>query len=92
MSGVGGVDLRGGVRFKLTLEGSLGAARGPRVRALQLPALCERGFGIRAELRLPIGGGDEHRLRAEFVGGAGREGGGACYLDSTKLPSVTQLK
>ena len=67
----------------LTLEGSLGAARGPRLRALQLPALWERAFGIRAAASDPEPG--EHSLHAEFLGGAGRGGGGACYLDSIKL-------
>ena len=90
MSGRGGGDWKGGELCKLTLEGSVGAARGPRLRALQLPALCERAFGIRAQASDE--GRGEHSLCAEFVGGAGRGGGGACYLDSIKLPSVTVLR
>ena len=90
MSGGGGGDWRGGELCKLTLEGSLGATRGPRLRALQLPAPWERAFGIRAAASDPEPG--EHSLHAEFLGGAGRGGGGACYLDSIKLMSVTLLR
>ena len=90
MSGGGGGDWRGGELCKLTLEGSLGAARAPRLRILQLPALGERAFGFRAAASDQ--GRGEHPLCAEFVGGAGSGGGGACYLDSTKLPSVTLLR
>ena len=96
MSGGGGGDWRGGELYKLTLEGSVGAARGPRLPALQLPALWERACGIRTAASDQ--GRGERTLCAEFVGGAGRgggrgaEGGGACYLDSIKLPSVTVLR
>ena len=90
MSGGGGGDWRGGELCKLTLEGSLGAARGPRLSALQLPALWGRAFGFRAAASDQ--GRGEHSPRAEFVGGAGRGGGGACYLDSINLSSVTLLK
>ena len=90
MSGGGGGDWRGGELCKLTLEASLDAARGPRLRALQLPGLCARAFGIRAAASDQ--GRGEHPLCAEFVGGAGSGGGGACYLDSIKLPSVTLLR
>ena len=90
MSGDLGGDWRGGELCKLTLEGSLGAFREPWLRALQLPALCERAFGIRAAASDQ--GRGEHPLCTEFVGGAGRGGGGACYLDSIKLPSVTVLR
>ena len=75
MSGGGGGDWRGGELYKLTLEGSVGAAQGPRLPALQLPALWERAFGIRAAASDPEPG--EHSLHAEFLGGAGRGGGGA---------------
>ena len=68
---------------KLTLGGTLGAARGPRLRALQLPGLCERACGIRAAASDE--GRGEHPLRALLVGGAGRRAGGACYLDRIKL-------
>ena len=68
----------------------LGPAPGPLFRALQLPALGERAFGIRAAASDQ--GRGEHPLCAEFVGGAGSGGGGACYLDSIKLPSVTLLR
>ena len=90
MSGGGGGDWRGGELCKLTLEGTLGAALGPRLRALQLPALWERAFGIRAAASDPEPG--EHSLHAEFLGGAGRGGGGACYLDSIQLQSETLLR
>ena len=71
--GGGGGDWRGGELCKLTLEGSLGAARESRLRALQLPALCERAFGFRAAASDQ--GRGEHPRCAEFVGGAGRGGG-----------------
>ena len=90
MSGRGGGDWRGGELCKLTLEGSVGAARGPRLRALQLPAPWERACGIRAAASDQ--GRGEHPLCALLLGGAGRGGGGACYLDSNKLPSVTLLR
>ena len=90
MSGGGGGDWRGGELCKLTLEVILGAARRHRLRALQFPALGERAFGIRAPASDQ--GRGEHPLCAEFVGGAGSGGGGACYLDSIKLPSVTLLR
>ena len=89
MSGRGGGGWRGGELCKLTLEGRLDAARGPQLRALQLPAPCERALAFRAAASDQ--GRGEHSLRAEFVGGAGRGGGGDCYLDSIKLPSVTLL-
>ena len=73
MSGGGGGDWRGGELCKLTLEGSLGATRGPRLRALQLPALCERAFGFSAQASDE--GRGERTLCAEFVGAAGRGGG-----------------
>ena len=63
---------------------------GPRLRALQLPALWGRAFGFRAAASDQ--GRGEHPLCALFVGGAGRGGGGACYLDSIKLRSVTLLR
>ena len=91
MSEGGGGGWRGGELCKLTLEGSLGAARGPRLRALQLPAPWERALGFRAAASDQ--GRGEHPLCALFVGGAGgRGGGGACYLDSIKLRSVTLLR
>lgn len=34
--------------FLTPKEGTQGAARGPRLRALQLPGPCERAFGNRA--------------------------------------------
>ena len=89
MSGRGGGDWKGGELCKLTLEGSVGAARGPRLRALQLPAPCERAPAFRAAASDQ--GRGEHSLVAEFVGGAGRGGGGDCYPDNIKLPSVTLL-
>lgn len=82
----GGADWRGGGLGKLTLEGTLSAARGPRLQALQLPGLCERAFGLRAAASGE--GRGEHPLLALFVGGAGRGGGGACYFDRVTLPSV----
>ena len=90
MSGRGGGGWRGGELCKLTLEGSLGAARGPRLRALQLPALWERALGFRAAASDQ--GRGERTLCALFVGGAGRGGGGACYLESIQLPTVTLLR
>ena len=63
----------GGELYKLTLEGSLGAAREPRLRALQLPALWERACGIRTAASDQ--GRGEHPLGTEIVGGAGRGGG-----------------
>ena len=91
MSEGGGGGWRGGELCKLTLEGSLGATRGPRLRALQLPAPWERAFGIRAAASDQ--GRGEHPLCALFVGGAGgRGGGGACYLESIQLPTVTLLR
>ena len=90
MSGRRGGDWKGCELCKLTLEGSVGAARGPRLRALQLPALCERAFGFSAQASDQ--GRGEHSLCAEFVGGAGRGGGGACYLDSIQLQSETLLR
>ena len=90
MSGGGGGGWRGGELCKLTLEGSSGAARGPRLRALQLPAPWERACGIRAAASDQ--GRGEHSRCAEFVRVAGRGGGGACYLDSIKLPSATLLR
>ena len=71
--GGGGGDWRGGGLCRLTLEGSLGAASGPRLRALQLPALGERAFGIRAAASDQ--GRGEHQLCSELVGGAGRGAG-----------------
>ena len=86
MSGVGGVDLRGGELFKLTLEGSLGAARGPRLRAFQLPALCERAFGIRAELRRPTRGGASTAVRRVRGRGGPRRGAGPVTLTALSYP------
>ena len=85
MSGSGGGDWRGGELCKLTLEASLGAARGPRLRALQLPALGERAFGIRAAASDQ--GRGEHPLCAPLVGGAG-----PVNLDRIKLLSITLLR
>ena len=78
MSGGGGGDWRGGELCKLTLEASLDAARGPRLRTLQLPALGERAFGITAATSDQ--GRGEHPLCAEFVGRAGAEGAGPVTL------------
>ena len=90
MSGRGGGDWKGGELCKLTLEGSLGAFREPWLRALQLPAPCERAPAFRAAASDQ--GRGEHSRCAEFVRVAGRGGGGACYLDSIKLMSVTVLR
>ena len=88
--GGGGGDWRGGELCKLTLEGSLGAARESRLRALQLPALCERAFGIRAAAS--DRGRGEHRLAVRRVRGRGgpRRGPGPVTLTAL-LPSVTLL-
>ena len=44
------------------------------------------------EPRLPTRGGASTRCAQSSWEGRAAEGGGACYLDSTKLPSVTQLR
>ena len=90
MSGGGGGGWRGGELCKLTLEGRFGAARGPQLRALQLPAPCERALAFRAAASDQ--GRGEHPLCALFLGGAGRGEGGDCYPDNIKLPSVTLLR
>ena len=85
MSGGGGGGWRGSELCKLTLEGSFGAARGSRLRALQLPGLGERAFGIRASASDQ--GRGEHPLCALLVGGAG-----PVNLDRIKLLSITLLR
>ena len=84
MSGGGGGDWRGGELCKLTLEGSLDAARGPRLCALQLPAPCERAFGIRAAASDQ--GQGEHPLCAELWEGRGAEGAGPVTLTALSYP------
>ena len=78
MSGGGGGGWRGGELCKLTLEGSLGAARESRLRALQLPALCERAFGIRAAAS--DRGRGEHQLCRVRGRGGPRRGAGPVTL------------